>query len=106
VRRPTVEVSLIRTGTAALPPRYVFRSEPGGAAQALGWRVPAHRYIRVPLGALLVEHPHEGALLVDCGMHPVVATDPARNLGRLGAAVMPPCAATSEGTSRGRTACA
>jgi glyoxylase-like metal-dependent hydrolase (beta-lactamase superfamily II) len=55
-----VEVTFLRTGTAALPAKYLFRDAPvrGGS-------------IRVPLGALLLEHPTHGPLLIDTGMAPL-----------------------------------
>jgi glyoxylase-like metal-dependent hydrolase (beta-lactamase superfamily II) len=79
-----LRIRLIRTGTVALPPGYVFRD---GWRAGLGLGVPKDARLRVPIGAALIEHPSRGPVLVDTGMHPVVATDPARNLGRLGARI-------------------
>jgi glyoxylase-like metal-dependent hydrolase (beta-lactamase superfamily II) len=81
-----MEVSLrqIRTGTALLSPGYVYK---GGRGGPLGRGVPRDEMLRIPLGAFLLEHPGYGPILVDTGMHPVVATDPAENLGRAGALV-------------------
>ncbi len=39
----------------------------------------------VPCPAFLLRHPSAGAVLVDTGLHPSVATDPAKNFGRAGA---------------------
>jgi N-acyl homoserine lactone hydrolase len=74
----------IRTGTALLSPGYVYRGERGGP---LGRGMPRSEMLPCPLGAFLVEHPGYGPILIDTGMHPVVATDPAKNLGRAGALV-------------------
>src|SRR6476469_3432961 len=40
---------------------------------------------RVPCPAFLIRHPSAGAILVDTGLHPSVATDGEENFGRLGA---------------------
>ncbi|HZK16567.1 MAG TPA: N-acyl homoserine lactonase family protein [Solirubrobacterales bacterium] len=39
----------------------------------------------VPCPAFLIRHPSAGAILVDTGLHPSVATDGSENFGRLGA---------------------
>jgi N-acyl homoserine lactone hydrolase len=39
----------------------------------------------VPCPAFLIRHPSAGAILVDTGLHPSIATDGHENLGRLGA---------------------
>lgn len=39
----------------------------------------------VPVPAFLIRHPSAGAILVDTGLHPSVATDPSENFGSLGA---------------------
>jgi glyoxylase-like metal-dependent hydrolase (beta-lactamase superfamily II) len=41
----------------------------------------------VPCPAFLVRHPSAGAILIDTGLHPSVATDGEENFGRLGALV-------------------
>jgi N-acyl homoserine lactone hydrolase len=41
--------------------------------------------ITVPIPAFLVRHPSAGAILVDTGLHPSVATDPKENFGSLAA---------------------
>ncbi len=38
-----------------------------------------------PVPAFLVRHPSAGAILVDTGLHPSIATDPRQNFGSLGA---------------------
>jgi len=42
-------------------------------------------WIWLPIPAFLVEHPGAGVLLVDTGLHPSIAFDPAQSFGRLGA---------------------
>jgi N-acyl homoserine lactone hydrolase len=39
---------------------------------------------RIPIPAFLVRHPGAGAILVDTGLHPSIATDGRENFGRLG----------------------
>src|SRR5690349_6288262 len=39
----------------------------------------------VPCPAFLIRHPSAGAILVDTGLHPSIATDGEENFGRLGA---------------------
>jgi N-acyl homoserine lactone hydrolase len=41
--------------------------------------------ITVPCPAFLIRHPSAGAILVDTGLHPSIATDGEENFGRLGA---------------------
>ena len=83
-----VGLRAIRTGTTRLPPGYAYRTEAGSTRAALGFGVPKETWIAAPIGAFLLEHPVGGPVLVDTGMHPVVAVDPKRNLGRLGAAIV------------------
>ena len=78
----------IRTGTVPLAPGYLYRPEGSGLLEALGRGVPREAMVRCPIGAFLVEHPERGPVLIDTGMHPVVATDPKANLGRAAAAIM------------------
>lgn len=40
--------------------------------------------VPVPCPAFLIRHPSAGAILVDTGLHPSIATDPEQNFGRLG----------------------
>lgn len=44
----------------------------------------------VPCPAFLIRHPSAGAILVDTGLHPSIATDGRENFGRLGARVGKP----------------
>jgi glyoxylase-like metal-dependent hydrolase (beta-lactamase superfamily II) len=41
--------------------------------------------VKVPCPAFLIRHPSAGAILVDTGLHPSIATDPKENFGSLGA---------------------
>lgn len=41
--------------------------------------------MKVPCPAFLIRHPSAGAILVDTGLHPSIATDPRENFGGLGA---------------------
>ena len=69
-----------------MSPGYVFRPEADDLLEALGRGVPAEAKLVSPIGAFLVEHPDEGPILIDTGLHPVMATNPRRNFGALGAA--------------------
>ena len=53
-------------------------------AKAMGIRVSREDWVRVPVGAFLVEHPAAGPVLVDTGFHPSVAVDPKQGLGLTG----------------------
>lgn len=50
----------------------------------------------VPVPAFLVRHPSAGAVLVDTGLHPSIATDPRQNFGSLGARFGKPTLEPSE----------
>ncbi len=63
------------TGLLTIPRTLLSLAGVGG-----GWRW-------LPIPAFLVEHPSAGAVLIDTGLHPICATDPSANLGRLIAAV-------------------
>jgi N-acyl homoserine lactone hydrolase len=77
----------IRTGSIAISPGYVFRTEARSLPQAVGVGVPKGARVIAPIGAFLVEHPTAGPVLIDTGMHPVTEAQPARNLGRIMGAV-------------------
>ena len=71
-------------GTAVFPPG-LFEMEHGGirgtlAARGIG--VSRDDYARLPCPVFLVEHPTVGAVLIDTGLHPSVASDPRDNFGR------------------------
>jgi glyoxylase-like metal-dependent hydrolase (beta-lactamase superfamily II) len=50
----------------------------------------------VPVPAFLIRHPSAGAILVDTGLHPSIATDGRENFGRLGARFGKPALAAGE----------
>jgi N-acyl homoserine lactone hydrolase len=52
--------------------------------------------VKVPVPAFLVRHPRAGAILVDTGLHPSIATDPSENFGSLGARFGKPTLAAGE----------
>lgn len=76
------------TGTCIAPEPWLHREE-GRLAQlhALGIRVRSEQWLRVPVQAFLVEHPHAGTMLIDTGFHASVAAAPRESLGRLGSRV-------------------
>ena len=50
----------------------------------------------VPVPAFLIRHPSAGAILVDTGLHPSIATDPKQNFGSFGARFGKPTLAAGE----------
>jgi glyoxylase-like metal-dependent hydrolase (beta-lactamase superfamily II) len=80
----TVRLQPLNTGEMAGPPAW-FEREQGRLAglHALGIRVDASTFMRIPVPVFLVEHPGAGHLLIDTGLHPSVAVDPKQNFGRL-----------------------
>jgi N-acyl homoserine lactone hydrolase len=62
-----VEIHPIPFAELRMPRAYVFR--PRGPSELLGGALPA------PCLAYVIRHPHEGALLVDTGLHPHATTD-------------------------------
>ncbi|HEX6455540.1 MAG TPA: N-acyl homoserine lactonase family protein [Solirubrobacterales bacterium] len=52
--------------------------------------------VAVPVPAFLIRHPSAGAILVDTGLHPSIATDPGQNFGSLGARFGRPTLAPGE----------
>ena len=81
----TVTVEPLLAGRAKQPPGFARRV--GGRLRStrmvLGLGVPEDAWLEVPIPAFLVRHPTAGAVLVDTGLHPSVASDPRDNLGRL-----------------------
>lgn len=81
-------VEPIEAGRAHLPPALIERERgPLARFRALGWRVPRSTWLDLPIPAYLVRHPGIGAVLVDTGLHPSVASEPRQNLGRIGARI-------------------
>jgi N-acyl homoserine lactone hydrolase len=61
---------------------------PGGrllGAKLLRMILSGKGAVQVPCPVFLIRHPSAGAILVDTGLHPSVATDPKENFGSLGA---------------------
>jgi N-acyl homoserine lactone hydrolase len=80
----TVVVEPLRVGEVQVPPAMLERS--GGRFEtlhALGVGKPRSRWWWVPCPAFLIHHPQAGPVLVDTGLHPSVASQPAANLGRI-----------------------
>ena len=69
----------------AIAPEAWFLREEGRLAwrHAFGLGVPKKKWVEFPVPAFLVEHPGVGPILIDTGLHPSVAVDPKKNLGRL-----------------------
>jgi N-acyl homoserine lactone hydrolase len=67
-------------------PRGLFERPRGRFPRLRGLEVGRSRrnWMSVPVQAFLVEHPGAGPVLVDTGLHPSVAIDPAQSFGRLG----------------------
>jgi N-acyl homoserine lactone hydrolase len=82
----TVRVRPLLSAEILAPPAYFDRPRsPLGLARAAlsrrsGWTP-------LPIPAFLVDHPGAGPILVDCGLHASVPSDPRANLGRLAAAI-------------------
>ncbi len=79
----SVVVEPLEAGRARFPKQF-FEYE--GARlmrlKALGIGLDDDDYLDVPVPAYLFRHPSAGAMLVDTGLHPSVATDARQNLGR------------------------
>jgi N-acyl homoserine lactone hydrolase len=90
-RDATVRVHPLLSGRSKATPGWFYR-ESGRLAglRALGIGVSADDWFEFPIVAFLVEHPGEGPLLIDTGLHPSVAVDPKKSLGRVGARAFKP----------------
>ncbi|MFL5845857.1 MAG: N-acyl homoserine lactonase family protein [Solirubrobacteraceae bacterium] len=86
---PTVKVHPMVVADMKAPPNYW---DGGASVLALlkGFAGPRSKFIALPIPAFLVEHPEHGPILIDTGFDPVVATNPAQNLGRVGAKMFSP----------------
>ena len=81
----TVTVEPMVAGHCSFPAPAM--ESPGGRllSMRLAWALFTGKDLReVPIPAFLVRHPSAGAILVDTGLHPSIATDAAENFGRLG----------------------
>jgi N-acyl homoserine lactone hydrolase len=85
-----------RGATVAVEPMIAGHAEwsrsmmvgPGGrllTAKLLRAMLTGQNAVKVPMSAFLIRHPSAGAILVDTGLHPSIATDPKENFGSLGA---------------------
>jgi glyoxylase-like metal-dependent hydrolase (beta-lactamase superfamily II) len=85
----TVSVEPMVTGHLRSPA--VLQPGPGGQAgklkilRSVGPDNPA-----IPVPAFLITHPRAGRILVDTGLHPSIASEPAENLGKFGTWVSRP----------------
>lgn len=64
-----------------MPEGWLYRSRARSPRAAMGRGPQAGPWVQAPVGAFLVEHPRAGLILVDTGLHPVVATRPTENMG-------------------------
>lgn len=74
--------------TARMKAMPAFYERPGGPkplalARGFGLHVPRSKWTWLPIPAFLVEHPAAGPILIDAGLHELVATDVSAALGRL-----------------------
>ena len=77
-----VRLHPLLSGEMLSPPGLVRRPA-GRFARLRAFRAPRSRWIDLPVPAFLVEHPGAGPILIDTGLHPSVAIDPAQNFGAL-----------------------
>src|SRR3954454_9731650 len=87
----TVTVEPIVAGHVTWPATMMER--PGGRLETLKLLralLSGNPAATVPCPAFLIRHPSAGAILVDTGLHPSIATDAEENFGRMGARVGSP----------------
>ena len=84
VEGATVVVEPLRPAARSGPPAFFESAAAARTAAQLGIGTPA-QVLDLPVPAFLIPHPTAGPILVDTGLHPSVATKPARNIGRLAA---------------------
>jgi N-acyl homoserine lactone hydrolase len=85
-RGATVAVEPLVAGHAEWPRSMMVK--PGGrllTAKLLRAILTGKDALKVPCPAFLLRHPSAGAILVDTGLHPSIATDPRENFGSAGA---------------------
>src|SRR5215212_11637780 len=83
-RGATVTVEPLVAGHAEWPRAMMV--SPGGrllSARLLRMILTGEGMVQVPCPVFLVRHPSAGAILVDTGLHPSIATDPKENFGTL-----------------------
>ncbi len=84
----TVSVEPLVAGHVTWPRTMMER--PGGRLETLKLLralITGQPAATVPVPAFLIRHPSAGAILLDTGLHPSIATDPKQNFGGLGARV-------------------
>ncbi|MGC1852991.1 MAG: N-acyl homoserine lactonase family protein [Solirubrobacterales bacterium] len=84
----SVSVEPLLAGSVTWPRTMMER--PGGRFETLKLLralITGQPAMTVPCPAFLIRHPSAGAILVDTGLHPSVATDGRENFGRMGARV-------------------
>lgn len=84
-RGAAVAVEPLVAGHVTFPQEMMV--SPGGRllTAKLLWTLLRGKPNVVPVPAFLIRHPSAGAILVDTGLHPSIATDPQQNFGSLGA---------------------
>jgi N-acyl homoserine lactone hydrolase len=85
-RGATVAVEPLVAGHVEWPRAMMV--SPGGrmlSAKLLRAILTGKDTVAVPVPAFLIRHPSAGAILVDTGLHPSIATDPSENFGSLAA---------------------
>ncbi|HWC48061.1 MAG TPA: MBL fold metallo-hydrolase, partial [Solirubrobacterales bacterium] len=83
-RGATVAVEPLVAGQVEWPRAMMV--SPGGrmaSAKLLRALLTGKDTVKIPVPAFLIRHPSAGAILVDTGLHPSVATDPSENFGSL-----------------------
>lgn len=93
----TVAVEPLVAGHARWPRAMMVN--PGGrmlTARLLRALLTGQGAVTVPCPAFLIRHPGAGAILVDTGLHPSIATDARQNFGALGARFGKPTLAPGE----------
>jgi len=96
-RGATVTVEPLVAGHAEWPQALMV--SPGGhllGAKLLRAILTGQDAVSVPCPVFLIRHPSAGAILVDTGLHPSVATDGSENFGSLGARFGKPTLAPGE----------
>jgi N-acyl homoserine lactone hydrolase len=96
-RGATVTVEPLIAGHVAWPRAMMVR--PGGrmlTAKLLRALLTGQDEISVPCPVFLIRHPSAGAILVDTGLHPSIATDGRENFGSLGTRFGNPTLAAGE----------
>jgi glyoxylase-like metal-dependent hydrolase (beta-lactamase superfamily II) len=78
----TVRLHPLLAGEILAPPDLIERP-PGRLALLRALRRSREEWVWLPVPMFLVEHPGAGVVLVDTGLHPSIALDPAQNFGRI-----------------------